>query len=134
MLRILLAEDDANHATLARQALEEEGHVVTTVPDGRVALETIAKEPFDLILLDMRLPQVDGREFIGQVRADKTRLADIPIVVLTGYGLRQHLDFFNRFGVRDYLAKPYDCDELTTIIRAYDHPAPGGAPHTPSVL
>ncbi|EFL53251.1 response regulator receiver protein [Solidesulfovibrio fructosivorans JJ]] len=121
MLRILLAEDDANHATLARQALEEEGHLVTTVPDGRVALDTIAKEPFDLILLDMRLPRVDGREFIGLVRADKTRLADIPIVVLTGYGLRQHMDFFKRFGVRDYLAKPYDCDELATIIRSYDH-------------
>lgn len=121
MLRILLAEDDANHATLARQALEEEGHVVTTARDGRSALETISKEPFDLVLLDMRLPQVDGRELIGRIRTNRTSYTDIPIVVLTGYGLRQHMDFFGRFGVRDYLAKPYDCDELATIIRGYDH-------------
>ena len=121
MLHILLAEDDANHAALACQALEEEGHVVTPVSDGRFALEAMSREPFDLVLLDMRLPQVDGREFIGLVRSNKTPYADIPIVVLTGYGLRQHLDFFKRFGVRDYLAKPYDCDELASIIRTYDH-------------
>ena len=121
MLHILLAEDDANHAALACQALEEEGHVVTTVSDGRFALEAMSRESFDLVLLDMRLPQMDGREFIGIVRTNETPYASIPIVVLTGYGLRQHLDFFNRFGVRDYLAKPYDCDELTRIIRSYDH-------------
>lgn len=120
MLRILLAEDDANHATLARQALEEEGHVITAVPDGKTALETMDRQPFDLVLLDMRLPKVDGREFIGQVREGHAWYADIPIVVLSGFGLRQHLDFFSRFGVRDYLSKPYDCDELAAIIRTYD--------------
>lgn len=120
MLRILLAEDDPNHATLARQALEEEGHVITAVADGRRALEAMDQSPFDLVLLDMRLPEVDGREFIGRVRQGSAGYAAIPIVVLTGFGLRQHLDFFIRFGVRDYLSKPYDCDELATIIRAYD--------------
>lgn len=121
MLRILLAEDDSNHAALARQTLEEDGHVITVVSDGRQALDVMGREPFDLVLLDMRLPVVDGREFIGQVRGMPARYADIPIIVMTGYGVRQHLDFFQRFGVRDYLAKPYDCDELTAIVRSYDH-------------
>jgi CheY-like chemotaxis protein len=120
MLRILLAEDDVNHATLARQTLEEEGHRITAVPDGKAALETMAREPFDLVLLDMRLPEVDGREFIDRVRQAKAGYSEIPIVVVTGYDLRQHLDFFSRFGVRHYLSKPYDCDELAAIIRAYD--------------
>lgn len=120
MLRILLAEDDPNHAALARQTLEDEGHVITAVPDGRQALDIMGREPFDLVLLDMRLPVLDGREFIGQVRSAAARYAAVPIVVMTGYGLRQHLDFFKRFGVRDYLAKPYDCDELTAIVRSYD--------------
>ncbi len=120
MLHILLAEDDANHATLARQALEGDGHLITIAPDGRAALAALAGQAFDLILLDMRLPDVDGREVIDRVRSGLVR-RDIPIVVLTGYGLRQHLDFFSRHGVRDYLAKPYDCDELATIVRAYDH-------------
>jgi len=121
MLRILLAEDDANHATLARQTLEEDGHVITVAKDGRQALDAMGRQPFDLVLLDMRLPVMDGREFIDRVRGMPVRYADIPIVVLTGYGLRQHLDFFRRFGVHDYLAKPYDCDELTAIVRSYDH-------------
>ncbi len=120
MLRILLAEDDANHASLARQTLEDDGHVVTAVPDGRVALDTVGREPFDLVLLDMRLPGVDGRELIGRIRTAPFGYADIPIVVVTGYGVRQYLDFFNRFGVRHYLTKPYDCDELATIVRSYD--------------
>ncbi|MEA4857074.1 MAG: response regulator [Solidesulfovibrio sp.] len=120
MLRILLAEDDTNHATLARQALEGDGHLITTAPDGRAALDALARQAFDLLLLDMRLPNVDGREIIDRVRGGLARRADIPIVVLTGYGLRQHLDFFSRHGIQDFLAKPYDCDELATIIRTYD--------------
>ena len=78
------------------------------------------REPFDLVLLDMRLPVLDGREFIGRVRTAAARYAGIPIVVVTGYGVRQYVDFFRHFGVRDYLAKPYDCDELATIVRSYD--------------
>ena len=120
MLHILLAEDNANHATLAVQTLEEDGHMITAVADGKKALEAVAKGQFDLVLLDMRLPEVDGREFIGRVRSIHTPLSNIPIVVLTGYGLRQHMDFFKHFGIRHYLAKPYDCDELASIVRSYD--------------
>lgn len=120
MLRILLAEDNANHATLARQALEGEGHQIITAPDGRAALEALGKQSFDLLVLDMRLPEVDGREIIDRVRAGQTNRPDLPIVVLSGYGLRQYQDFFTSHGVRDYLAKPYDCDVLATIVGAYD--------------
>lgn len=120
MLRILLAEDDVNHTTLARQTLEDEGHCITAVPDGKRALEAVSRGAYDLVLLDMRLPGLDGREFIGRVRGAGTPVAGIPIVVITGYGLRQHLDFFKHFGVRHYLSKPYDCDELASIVRGYD--------------
>lgn len=120
MLRILLAEDDVNHATLARQTLEDEGHSITAVADGRLALEAVVKDTYDLVILDMRLPELDGREFIGRIRAAETPVSRIPIVVVTGYGVRQHMDFFKHFDVRHYLAKPYDCDELASIIRSYD--------------
>lgn len=120
MLRILLAEDDVNHATLACQTLEDEGHRITLADNGKSALEAVVRERFDLVLLDMRLPEIDGREFIGRVRMADGSVKSIPIVVLTGYGVRQHIDFFKRHGVRHYLAKPYDCDELAAIIRAYD--------------
>jgi len=120
MLRILLAEDDENHATLARLTLEDEGHRITAVSDGKRALEAITHEAYDLVLLDMRLPEIDGREFIGRIRAAGTPLSRIPIVVVTGYGVRQYIDFFKNFDVLHYLAKPYDCDELASIIRSYD--------------
>ena len=120
MLRILLAEDDINHATLACQTLEDEGHRITLADNGKSAMEAVVRERFDLVLLYMRLPEIDGREFIGRVRMADGSVNAIPIVVLTGYGVRQHIDFFKRHGVRHYLAKPYDCDELAAIIRAYD--------------
>lgn len=120
MLRILLAEDDANHATLARLTLEDEGHRITAVTDGKQALDAVIHESYDLVVLDMRLPKLDGREFIGRVRAAGAPISHIPIVVVTGYGVRQYIDFFKDFDVKHYLAKPYDCDELASIIRGYD--------------
>jgi len=122
MLRILIAEDNPNHASLARQTLEGEGYAITAVGDGRQALEAVGRQAFDLVLLDMRLPVMDGREFIGRVRGAKAPYAAIPIVVVTGYGVREQLDFLHYFGVHHCLAKPYDCDELAAIIRSYDHP------------
>jgi len=126
MLRILVAEDDPNHSKLARQALEDDGHEIVTVADGGQALDAIRRRPFDLVVLDMRLPVVDGREFIRRVRGAGAPYAGIPIVVVTGYGLRQHLDYLHSAGVHDCLAKPYDCDHLPAVVRRYEPTAGPG--------
>ncbi|QLA16487.1 response regulator [Desulfolutivibrio sulfoxidireducens] len=118
-LRILVVEDDPNHRKLARQVLEDYGHEVTDADDGVEALAFLASRDFDLVVLDMRLPGMDGREFIRHVRHSKREYADIPIIVMTGYGLGQHRDLFKRYDIRDYLDKPYDSDLLLDRVHHY---------------
>jgi CheY-like chemotaxis protein len=119
MLRILVVEDDPNHRKLARQVLEDCGHEVTDADDGEEALAFLASRDFDLVVLDMRLPGMDGREFIRRVRHSRREYADIPIIVMTGYGLGQHMDLFRRYDIHDYMDKPYDSDILVDRIHHY---------------
>jgi len=116
-LRILVVEDDPNHRKLARQVLEDSGHEVLSADDGEEALALLLVHDFDVVVLDMRMPGMDGREFIRRVRTSGREFADIPIIVMTGYGLSQHRELFQRYDIRDCLDKPYDCDHLLDRVK-----------------
>lgn len=119
-LRILVVEDDPNHRKLARQVLEDSGHEVLSAADGEEALALLAIRDFDVVVLDMRMPGMDGREFIRRVRSSKREFSDIPIIVMTGYGISQHRELFQRYDIRDFLDKPYDCDHLLDRVGHYN--------------
>lgn len=119
-LRILLVEDEPNHLKLAQQALEDGGHEVVAASDGATAYGLVTTRGFDLVILDMRMPVMDGNEFINRVRSSDGPAAVIPIIVVTGYGVRQHLDSFQRAGIEHYINKPYDCDLLLEKVRFYE--------------
>jgi CheY-like chemotaxis protein len=119
LLRILVVEDDPNHRKLARQVLEDSGHEVLSAADGEEALALLLIRDFDVIVLDMRMPGMDGREFIRRVRSSEREFADIPIIVMTGYGVSQHRELFKRYDIRDFLDKPYDCDHLLDRVHHY---------------
>ncbi|MEF3698367.1 response regulator [Desulfolutivibrio sp.] len=118
-LRILVVEDDPNHRKLARQVLEDSGHEVLSAADGEEALALLLIRDFDVVVLDMRMPGMDGREFIRRVRTCGREFADIPIIVMTGYGISQHRELFQRYDIRDFLDKPYDCDNLLDRVGNY---------------
>jgi len=118
-LRVLVVEDDPNHRKLARQVLEDNGHDVLSADDGEEALALLSLRDFDVVVLDMRMPGMDGREFIRRVRTSGREFADIPIIVMTGYGISQHRELFQRYDIRDFLDKPYDCDHLLDRVRNY---------------
>lgn len=120
-MRILVAEDDLNHQKLAREALEDSGYEVVTVSDGLQALDAVRSESFDLVVLDIRMPGMDGLDFIKTVRREKGAHSDIPIIVVSGYGLRQHRDDFRSAGISHVLSKPYDCDHLIEKIKRHEH-------------
>ncbi|MDQ7831546.1 MAG: response regulator [Desulfovibrionaceae bacterium] len=119
ILRVLVVEDDPNHRKLARQVLEDNGHDVLSADDGEEALALLSLRDFDVVVLDMRMPGMDGREFIRRVRTSGREFADIPIIVMTGYGISQHRELFQRYAIRDFLDKPYDCDHLLDRVRNY---------------
>ena len=80
--RILIVEDDADIAAIERDYLELGGYAVTIAPDGTTGLDAALHQPFDLILLDVMLPGIDGFAICKQVRAEK----DIPILMVTARG------------------------------------------------
>jgi two-component system, OmpR family, response regulator QseB len=114
-MRFLLVEDDRMIGDSLRAALRMDGHAVDWVRDAAAAQATLASERFDLVLLDLGLPQGDGLEVLRAVRA---RGDAVPVIVLTardGPGDKvAGLDA----GADDYLVKPFDLDELGARIRA----------------
>ncbi|WP_127996695.1 response regulator [Piscinibacter defluvii] len=114
-MRLLLVEDDRMIGDSLRAALRLEGHAVDWVRDARAAQATLASERFDLVLLDLGLPEGDGLDVLRALRAQRN---DTPVIVLTardGTGDRvAGLDA----GADDYLVKPFEFDELLARMRA----------------
>ena len=107
-LRILVAEDEPAVARLYAAYAESRGHRVLVAEDGARTLAAAAAERPDLVLLDIAMPRLDGRDVLRQLKADP-RTADIPVLVVTAYGGDQNLrDLLLELGAVDVLEKPVD--------------------------
>ena len=113
-LTALLVEDDARLAALTRDYLEGHGVVVTVASDGRRGLAEALARRYDVVLLDLLLPELPGLEVCRQLRAR----SDVPIVVLTARGEEADRVMGLELGADDYLAKPFSPRELLARIRA----------------
>ena len=114
-MRIMLVEDEPQVASFLRQGLMEEGLSVEWEPAGKQALQRIQRETFDLILLDVRLPDISGIEVCRQIRLHD---AAIPILMLTALDAVEDRIAGLRAGADDYLGKPFEFDELMARIQA----------------
>ena len=112
---ILIVEDDADIAAIERDYLELGGYAVTIAPDGTTGLDAALHQPFDLILLDVMLPGVDGFTICKAVRAEK----DIPILMVTARG--EDVDKIRGlgFGADDYIEKPFSPSVLVARVKAH---------------
>ncbi len=114
-MRLLLVEDDRMIGESVRTALRQEGYAVDWVRDGRAADETLQSERFDLVLLDLGLPQRDGLDVL---RALRTRQDATPVIVLTARDALEDRVAGLDAGADDYLVKPFELDELNARMRA----------------
>jgi DNA-binding response OmpR family regulator len=114
-MRILLVEDDRMIGAGLRAALRQGGHAVDWVTDGRAADGALATEAFDLVLLDLGLPQLDG---VDVLRALRGRGNDTPVIVLTARDALASRVAGLDAGADDYLVKPFELDELLARMRA----------------
>jgi len=114
-MRILLVEDDRMIGESIRTALRQDGGAVDWVRDGRSAESTLASEQFDLVLLDLGLPQRDGIEIL---RAMRSRHDQTPVIVLTARDALADRVTGLDAGADDYLVKPFELEELAARIRA----------------
>jgi CheY-like chemotaxis protein len=105
-LHILLAEDNAVNQKLAVRLLERSGHSVVCANDGRQALEAFGREPFDLVLMDVQMPQMDGLEATAAIRHLEAGSRHTPILALTANAMKGDRERCLAAGMDGYMAKP----------------------------
>jgi class 3 adenylate cyclase/CheY-like chemotaxis protein len=114
---ILVVDDDPVNRTMLTRLLEQEGHRVDTAADGRQALERLHADPFDVILLDVVMPELDGYEVLAHVKDDEV-LRRLPVLMITALDDVQSAVRCIELGADDYLPKPFDPVVLQARIKA----------------
>jgi two-component system OmpR family response regulator len=123
-MRLLLVEDDTMIGEAVLDQLRAEDYAVDWVRDGEMALTALNTQTYDLVLLDLGLPRVDGLEVLRSLRARKLR---VPVLIATARdSVQQRVQGLDA-GADDYILKPYDLDELLARIRALLRRAAGRA-------
>jgi two-component system, sensor histidine kinase and response regulator len=116
-LRVLLAEDNAVNQRVAIRMLEGSGHAVTLAKNGREAVTAAEQNEFDLILMDVQMPEMDGFEATAAIRGRQAGTGyRIPIVAMTAHAMKGDRERCLAAGMDEYLTKPVDRDELLRIL------------------
>jgi CheY-like chemotaxis protein len=118
MTHILVVEDNPMNMELAVDLLEVYGYEVTAAEDGFEALEHVKDTKFDLILLDMQLPGMDGIEVLGKLK-DDPETAKMPVVALTAHAMAGDAERFIEAGCAGYIPKPIDVHEFKPTVAQY---------------
>jgi signal transduction histidine kinase/ActR/RegA family two-component response regulator len=115
-MTILIAEDNAINRLFLRRALVTAGHKVGEAEDGKHALSKLIDTPFDLVLMDIQMPEMDGVEATRLIRSGRHGRADIPIIALTAYAMKGDREKFLENGMDGYVTKPVDFGELARVL------------------
>ena len=116
-LRVLVAEDNQINQVLTVTILEREGHRVDTVANGLEAVAAVRTIPYDVVLMDVHMPEMDGIEATAAIRKLPGERAAVPIIAVTANAMEGDRERFLESGLDDYLSKPIDINELTGMLR-----------------
>jgi len=114
-LRVLLADDNAINREVGVALLEELGLQVDTAVDGRDAVDQVAATAYDLVLMDMQMPRLDGLAATREIRASPTG-ASLPVVAMTANAFDHNRDACLAAGMNDFVSKPVDIWQLATTL------------------
>ena len=118
--RILVVDDDPDIRQVLLDRMSSFGYVVETAIDGSEALDALRRGGFDGMLLDMRMPEIDGLEVLRRIRKSHP---DLPVVVVTAMSVQQRAAQAVAEGARAYLLKPFDAPQLKQVVEQYFGPA-----------
>jgi CheY-like chemotaxis protein len=119
-LRVLLAEDNPVNQRLATRLLEKRGHRVAVAVNGREVLEALEKESFDLVLMDVQMPELDGLEATAAIRErEKGSGVHQAVIALTAHAMKGDRERCMAAGMDGYLSKPIRPQELDAILESY---------------
>ena len=113
MAKILVVDDDRAIRSTLKEILEYEKYIVTDAPDGMEALELVKNDQFEVILLDIKMPRMDGLEVLEEIM----KICDTPVVMISGHGTIETAVEAIKKGAYDYIAKPLDLNRLLITIR-----------------
>ena len=105
--KILIVDDQEENCTVLQRRLEKEGHTCAAVYDGATALERLALEDFDLVLLDIMMPGIDGREVLRRIKTDE-KLRHVPVIMISALDQIESVVACIEQGAEDYLPKPFN--------------------------
>jgi two-component system, cell cycle response regulator DivK len=118
--KVLIAEDSSVIQNLTKKILEFQNFEIKTVKNGRDVLKVLEKENYDIILLDINMPVMDGMACAKQIRGlEDKKKAQIPIVAITGNAKNYSEQDFHNVGINEYLPKPLDFDKLVESVRKW---------------
>src|SRR5262249_38986823 len=114
---ILVAEDNIVNQRVVLRMLQKQGHAVTVVNNGKEALDALSREHFDLILMDVQMPEMDGFETTFAIRADESWYGRrMPIVAMTAHAMEGDRERCLEAGMDDYITKPLQAADLMRVV------------------
>ena len=123
--RVLIVEDDSYLLETLTQALADEGYFVVGAKDGTEAITDLNLVDYDLILLDLEMPRIDGAEV---ARLFKDLAPSVPIVIMSGHSMGRR--FAKILGLAGCLEKPFELEELLALVKTHCSPAPYSFDHS----
>lgn len=119
--QVLVAEDSSVIRNLLKKILLFENCKITSAKDGEAVLKKFEDEEYDLIIMDINLPKMDGLEATKKIRASKGKKANIPIIGISGNAKNRPVAEFFEAGMNEYIQKPLDYDKLIELVKKYIH-------------
>jgi len=114
MSKILIVDDEAAIRSALKEVLEYEGFTISEAPDGEIALKMVLKESFDLIFCDIKMPKLDGLDFLSELKKEEI---NVPVVMITGHGTIDTAVEAIKRGAYDFIQKPLDLNRVLVSTR-----------------
>lgn len=116
--KVLIAEDSSVIQNLTKKILSIQNYQISSVKNGQQVLEALDRESFDIILMDINMPVMDGIECTEKIRdLEDPEKSNIPIVAITGNARNLSLEEYREIGINELLQKPLNFDELVNLVR-----------------
>ncbi len=118
--KIIVAEDSSVIQNLTKRILSIQNYQITSVKNGQQVLDKLEADDYDLILLDINMPVMDGMECARTIRAmENETKSKIPIIAITGNAKNYSMQDFKDVGINDYLPKPLNYDAMVELVKEY---------------
>ena len=118
--RVLIAEDSSVIQNLTKKVLQFQNYDIESVKDGQKVIDKLEKESFDIILMDINMPKMDGMECSKQIRQlNDPQKAQTPIIAISGNANNYTEEDFKSAGINEYIPKPIDFDVLVETVNRY---------------